>query len=73
MATLPAGYIISSRSAKCHRRAAVGHWISLCVCSVVGWLMVYQIGILSLSCSQVQSFDAGEMIAPAWELGTQVA
>ena len=23
-----------------------------CVCSVVGWLIVYQFGILSLSCSQ---------------------
>ena len=42
----------TSRSAKCHRRAAVGHWVSLCVCSVVGWLIVYQLGILSLSCSQ---------------------
>jgi hypothetical protein len=27
-------------------------WVSLCVCSVVGWLIVYQLGILSLSCSQ---------------------
>ena len=36
----------------CHRRAAVGHWVSLCVCSVVGWLIVYQLGILFLSCSQ---------------------
>ncbi len=43
----------TSRSANCHRRAAVGHWVvSLCVCSVVGWLIVYQLGILSLSCSQ---------------------
>ena len=42
----------TSRSAKCHRRAAVGHWISLYVCSVVVWLIVYQFGILSLSCSQ---------------------
>ena len=42
----------TSRSAKCHRRAAVGHWVSLCVWSVVGWLIVYQLGILSLSCSQ---------------------
>ena len=42
----------TSRSAKCHRRAAVGHWVSLCMWSVVGWLIVYQLGILSLSCSQ---------------------
>ena len=42
----------TSLSAKCHRRAAVGHWVSLFVCSVVGWLIVYQLGILSLSCSQ---------------------
>jgi hypothetical protein len=35
----------TSRSAKRHRRAAVGHWFSLCVkCSVVGWLIVYQDG-----------------------------
>ena len=40
------------RSAKCHWQAAMGHWISLCMCSFVGWLIVYQLGILSLSCSQ---------------------
>ena len=34
----------TSRSAKWHRRAAVGHWVSLCVWSVVGWLIVYQDG-----------------------------
>jgi hypothetical protein len=27
-----------------HRRAAVGHWVSLGVWSVVGWLIVYQDG-----------------------------
>jgi hypothetical protein len=42
----------TSRGANCHRRAAVGHWVPLCVCSAVGWLIVYQLGILSLSCSQ---------------------
>ena len=35
-----------------NRQAAVGHWVSLYVCSVVGWLIAYQLGILSLSCSQ---------------------
>ena len=49
MATLPAGYI---PHAKCHRWAAVGYWVSLCVWNVVGWLIVYQLGILPLSCSQ---------------------
>ena len=34
----------TSRSTKWHRRAAVGHWVSLCVWSVVGWLIVYQDG-----------------------------
>ena len=34
----------TSRSAKWHRQAAVGHWVSLCVWSVVGWLIVYQDG-----------------------------
>ena len=47
----------TSISAKCHRQAAVGYWVLLCVCSVVGinnfgWLIVYQSGILSLSCIQ---------------------
>ena len=42
----------ASCSAKYHRQAAVGHWVSLCVWSVVGSLIVYQLGILSLSCSQ---------------------
>ena len=37
------------RSANWHRRAAVGHWVSLCVCSVVGWLVVYQLGICTIS------------------------
>ena len=27
-------------------------WVSLCVVSVLGWLIVYQLGIQSLSCSQ---------------------
>ncbi len=47
-------YHLLQFSAKCHRRAAVGQWVSLCVWSVVGWLIeiVYQLGILSLSCSQ---------------------
>ena len=35
----------TSLSAKWHRQAAVGHWISLCLWSVVGWLIVYQDGI----------------------------
>ena len=48
MATLPAGYI-PQHKVPLHWWAAVGHWISLCVCSVVGWLIVYQLGILSLS------------------------
>ena len=34
----------TSRSTKWHRQAAVGHWVSLCVWSVVGWLIVYQDG-----------------------------
>ena len=38
MSILPAGYI---RSAKWHWWAAVGHWVSLCLWSVVGWLIVY--------------------------------
>jgi hypothetical protein len=46
------GWLGVERWQLCHRRAAVGHWVSLCVCSVVGWLIVYQLGILSLSCSQ---------------------
>ena len=29
---------------RCHWQAAVGHWVSLCVWSVVGWLIVYQDG-----------------------------
>ena len=37
----------TSRSAKCHRRVSVGHQILLSVRSVVGWLIVYQLGILS--------------------------
>ena len=48
-----------SRSEKCLWGAAVGHWVSLCVRSDVGWLILYQLGILcsmyyyiSLSCSQ---------------------
>ena len=41
-----------SCSAKCNWHAAVGHWVSLCVGSAVGWLIVYQLGILSLSCNQ---------------------
>ena len=42
----------TSQSANCHQPAAVGHWVSLCVCIVVEWLIVYQLSILSLSCSQ---------------------
>ena len=38
-----------SRSTKCYQRVAVDHWISM---RVVGWLIVHQLGILSLSCSQ---------------------
>ena len=34
----------TSRIAKWHQRAAVGHWVSLCVWSVVEWLIVYQDG-----------------------------
>ena len=34
----------ASHSAKRHRQAAVGHWVSLCVTCVVGWLIVYQDG-----------------------------
>ena len=34
----------TSHRAKWHRWAAVGHWVSLCVWSVVGWLIVYQDG-----------------------------
>ena len=45
----------TSRSAKCHRQAAVGHWVSLCVCSVVGWMIVYQLGI---SVSYIMEFLA---------------
>ena len=44
--------ICSSRRAKYHWQAVVGHWVSLRLWSVVGWLIVYQLGILSLSCSQ---------------------
>ena len=32
----------TSHSAKWHPQAAVGHWVSLCLWSVVGWLIVYQ-------------------------------
>ena len=55
----------TSRSAKCHGGGAVGHWVSLCVCSVVGWLIVYQLGILfyPLANTVRPSVDAGEMIA----------
>ena len=41
----------TSRSTKYHCRAAVGHWISLCV-KCEGWLIAYQLSKLSLSCSQ---------------------
>ena len=43
----------TSRSAKCHRRAEQ-QWVTgfRCMWSVVGWLIVYQLGKLSLSCSQ---------------------
>jgi hypothetical protein len=30
------------------QRTAVGHWVSLCVYSVVGWLIVYQLGTIIL-------------------------
>jgi hypothetical protein len=46
------GWLGVERWQLCHRPAAVGHWVSLCVCSVLGWLIVCQLGILSLSCSQ---------------------
>ena len=39
----------TSRSANRHQPSAVGHWVSLCI---VGCLIVYHLGILSLSCSQ---------------------
>ena len=48
-----------------------GSLVSLCVCSVVRWLIVYQFGIISLSCTDSvantvrPSFDAGEMITLA--------
>ena len=35
--------LYTSHSAKWHRQA-VGHWVSLCMWSVVGWLIVYQDG-----------------------------
>ena len=55
---------------------AMGHWVSLCVCNVVGQLIVYQLGILHISILQPivrPSVDAGEMITSAQELGTPVA
>ena len=57
-------------SAKCHWQTVVGHIVSLCVC--VLWLIVYQLGILFLSCSHTvrPSVDPGEMIMPAKELET---
>ena len=39
---------VTSRSTKCHPQAATGQWVSLWVCSVIGWLIVYQLGILDL-------------------------
>ena len=53
----------SSCSAKCYRWAAVGHCVSLCVCSVVGWLIVYQLGRHTISVAVIvrPSVDAGEM------------
>jgi hypothetical protein len=45
-------HLMKSLIANCKWQAAVGHWVSLCVCSALGWLIVYQLGILSLSCSQ---------------------
>ena len=42
----------TSCRAKCLLQAAAGHWVSLCVYSVLGWLTMYQVGLLYLSCSQ---------------------
>ena len=50
MATLPAGYIPQSKVPSASSSGSLQ--VSLCVWSVVGWLIVYQLGILSLSCSQ---------------------
>ena len=51
----------TSRSAKCHRKATVGNWISLCVkcCRMVDSIFhMYTISIL-------QPVNLGEMITPA--------
>ena len=60
------GWLGVERWQLCHRRAAVGHWVSLCVCSVVGWLIVYQLGILSLSCSQYSWRGWDDNRRPPW-------
>jgi hypothetical protein len=71
MATLPAGYIPQCKAPSASSRGLLGF---MCVCSVVGWLIVYQLVILSLSCKSIQSVDVVEMITPAYkELGTPVA
>ena len=48
-------------------------WVSLCVCKVLGWLIVYQLGILSLSIYLVANTYNQTMITPAQELGVPVA
>ena len=50
MATLPAGYIPQRKVSSASSSGSLDFIV--CVCSVVGWLIVYQLGILSLSCSQ---------------------
>ena len=50
MATLPAWYIPQCKLPSASSSGSLGFIV--CVCSVVGWLIVYQLGILSLSCSQ---------------------
>ena len=63
MAILPVGYIPQRKVPSVSSSESL---VSLCVCSVVGWLIMYQLGILSLSCSQYS--QTGEMIMPALEL-----
>jgi hypothetical protein len=48
MATLPTGYIPQFKVPSTSSSGSLG----FIVCSFVGWLIVYQLGILSLSCSQ---------------------
>ena len=44
MVTLPAGYIPQCKMTLRYWQSVEGHWVSLCVWSDVGWLIVYQIG-----------------------------